>query len=133
MRKYIYVTIRGQTYKVEVDENLDRLLRPILKEKYEYTSDGKLEIDDGDLKTSYKVKQLLISRLLNQMKGLNLPDSLKSKLSDIETYTKSKNNLYNSDLRELENVFLETSQIYSDIRDNKYSNYPKEPESSSKN
>ena len=129
MRKYIYVTIRGQTYKVEVDENLDRLLRPILKEKYEYTSDGKLEIDDGDLKTSYKVKQLLISRLLNQMKGLNLPDSLKSKLSDIETYTKSKNNLYNSDLRELENVFLETSQIYSDIRDNKYSNYPKEPES----
>ena len=59
MRKYIYVTIRGQTYKVEVDENLDRLLRPILKEKYE--KKAVLAI----LETAYFLIQILVFEILD--------------------------------------------------------------------
>lgn len=118
MKKYIEILLGGKRYRFLIDEELDNILRKNLKERYEFNNDNVLVLEDEDLITSYKNKQLILKSLLSQINTYDLSPDFQTKIDSLNNYLDSRSTVYYSDLAKLESILGEASEMYSSVRAN---------------
>lgn len=118
MKKYIEILLGGKRYRFLIDEELDDILRKNLKERYKFNNDNVLVLEDEDLITSYKNKQLILKSLLSQINTYDLSPDFQTKIDSLTNYLDSRSTVYYSDLAKLESVLGEASEMYSSVRAN---------------
>lgn len=118
MKKYIEILLGGKRYRFLIDEELDDILRKNLKERYEFNNDNVLVLEDEDLITSYKNKQLILKSLLSQINTYDLSPDFQTKIDSLNNYLDSRSTVYYSDLAKLESILGEASEMYSSVRAN---------------
>ncbi len=115
MKKYIEIVLGGPRYRFLIDEELDKILRSLLKDKYIFDENGILIIED-DLSISYEIKELILKSIINQINTYWLTPELQRQIESLKRNLNKKGTIYSSDLSNLDNVLYETSQIYERIR-----------------
>lgn len=118
MKKYIEILLGGKRYRFLIDEELDDILRKNLKERYKFNNDNVLVLEDEDLITSYKNKQLILKSLLSQINTYDLSPDFQTKIDSLNNYLDSRSTVYYSDLAKLESILGEASEMYSSVRAN---------------
>ncbi len=117
MKKYIYIYLGGKYYRLEVDNELDILLKRTLKDDYQY-KDNILQLNNEDTTKTYNLKTKVIRTIINQIKTYDLPADLADKVDRIRHSLGNKSTTYASDLKEIENTLNEIMQIYASVRTN---------------
>lgn len=116
MKRYIEITISGKRYRFLIDEELEKELKLLLKDKYIFNSDNVLIIEDDDINEYYYIRQLILKAILNQINNYNIPLELQDRINFLKDFINKKSTIYSSDLTVLENALGEVSQIYNNVR-----------------
>lgn len=123
MRKYINIDFGTKKILVDIDEELLRKLKRTLKRNLEFDSNGYLKTDFENDELSYRVKQLALKSLLDQLNNYELDSNLKDKFDYIKNNLGGKKTtVYGSDLTNIERLFGEAIELYDNV---KSSNAPK--------
>ena len=116
MKKYFYIFLGGKRYRVEIDEELDKLLRKTLKDNYQF-EDNILKLNISDNTKNYQLKTKMIKNMLNLINTYELDPELAKKVAYLKQQLSiNKTTVYDSDLRKLEELFNEVTNIYGTVR-----------------
>ncbi len=127
MRKYINVDLGTKKILVDIDEELLRKLRRTLKNNLDFDSNGYLRTDFDNDEVSYKVKQLALKSLLDQLNNYELNPNLKDKFDYIKSNIGGKKNtVYGSDLANIERLFGEAIELYDNVKSSNVAKKDKE-------
>lgn len=119
MKRYIQFILNGKRYRFLIDEELDKILKRTLRERYRFDANNVLNLETTDLASSYKEKQLIFKAILNQIDTYDLPPELKGRINTLKGYINTnKSDVYHSDLIELDSLLSEASEIYGNVRTN---------------
>lgn len=118
MEKYIQLNFGGNLYRFLIDEDLDSKLRSLLNEFYQFDEDNVLIVDKYDLETQYKIKQIVLNAILDQLSTYNINSDLHRQINSLKTSINNKTNIYHSDLTNLESRLYEASELYNNTRNN---------------
>ncbi|MDE5539211.1 MAG: hypothetical protein K2J20_01850 [Bacilli bacterium] len=118
MNRYIEIFLSGKKYRFLIDDELDKVLRASLRDKYQFDTNNNLVIEADDLVKYYRLKQLVLKSVLKQANTYDLPPELQSRINTLNNYVSPKSTIYNSDLTMLDSVLSEASEIYGSVRTN---------------
>lgn len=117
MKKYIFITIGGRNTRIEINEELDKLLRRSLKEQYIFDSNGCLKTNQVNDKDTFLIKAKILKSLIATINNYNISPELKERITYLESFINlKKGTIYGSDLTKLETLFNETCEIYNNVK-----------------
>lgn len=119
MKRYIQFILNGKRYRFLIDEELDKVLKKALGERYKFDANNILNLEARDLASSYKEKQLIFKAILNQIDNYDLTPELKGRINTLRGYINTnKSDVYHSDIVELDSLLSEVSEIYGNVSTN---------------
>lgn len=109
MERYIEIIINGFTYRFLIDEVLDKELRELLKDNYQFNERNVLIINEENY---YIIRRLFLNLLIDNMYDYNISPELREQL---ESYR-------NIDNIHLESAIISLCRIYNSYSSNKSQN-----------
>jgi len=123
MRKYINVSLGLKNLRVDIDDELLKKLKRTLKRNLEFDSDGCLKTDYESNEVTYRVKQLALKSLLDQLNTYELNPDLKNKFDYIySNLSGKKSTVYSSDITSIERLLADATELYDNVKN---TNIPK--------
>ncbi len=116
MKKYFYIFVDDKRFRVEIDEELDKALRKSLKDNYQFENNI-LKLNTEDNAKTYLLKTKTINNLINLINTYELDPELAKRVEYLKKQLSfNRTTVYESDLRALEELLNEVTNIYGTVR-----------------